>query len=142
MRAHPSHRPSLRACYVMTEFDFSVNHWLRKWPIKSNRRKLLSTLNRSNVRISDSRPALAEKAFLNHLTILLNGGDLYGLNGKSRGQKDEKQNNVLSPKKQCSFRLQGSIENNTFAEQQQPLDNCNHNFHFILLLITRLYRIT
>ena len=52
----------------MIGFDFLVSPWLRKWRAKPKRRKLLSTLNRSNVRNSDFRPALAEKAFLNHLT--------------------------------------------------------------------------
>ena len=34
--------------------------------------------------------------------------------GWSRGQKNEQQNNVPSPKKQCSYRLSGSSENRAF----------------------------
>ena len=70
VQAHPSQPLSLRACYVMVGFDFSVSHWLRQWrAIKPKRWKLLSTLNRSNVRNADSRPALVEKAFLLLITI-------------------------------------------------------------------------
>ena len=36
------------------------------------------------------------------------------LKGWSRGQKNEQENNVPSPEKQCSCRLSGSSENRTF----------------------------
>ena len=62
-------------------------------------------------------------------TKSLSNGAIYTvcnvLHGWSRGQKNEQQNNVPNPKKQCSCRLQGSSENRTFERCRSTESNCN-----------------
>ena len=54
------------------------------------------------------------------------------LHGWSRGQKDEQPNNAPNPKKQCSCRLSGSIENRAFERYRSTGDPLERGTFFKL----------